>query len=157
MSPVDDDLREMLRRRAADQVPMHRDVPRRMVRRARGRIALNAVIAGVSVAAASTLVFAGVRSLRVEPVQHVVPPAASSSQTPPSASTAPPASTATTTACTGGQLRAVGSMDGAAGSRQGSIRFTNYSDKTCTLQGTPKITLLARNLHPITSGLTFTA
>src|SRR5260221_5103415 len=148
MSPVDDDLREMLRRRAADQVPMHRDVPRRMVRRARGRIALNAVIAGVSVAAASTLVFAGVRSLRVEPVQHVVPPAASSSQAPPSASTAPPASTATTTACTGGQLRAVGSMDGAAGSRPRSIPFTDYSGKTRTPARTPEIPPPRWNLYP---------
>jgi len=46
-------------------------------------------------------------------------------------------------------------MEGAAGSREGAIRFTNYSNTTCTLQGTPKITLLDGNLRPITSGVVF--
>jgi len=46
-------------------------------------------------------------------------------------------------------------MQGAAGSRGGAIGATNFSDKTCTTQGRPTITLLDRHLHPITSGVTF--
>jgi hypothetical protein len=48
-------------------------------------------------------------------------------------------------------------MEGAAGSREGGVTLTNFSDATCTLQGTPAITLLDENLVPITSGVTFSA
>ena len=142
MTPVDDDLRELLRRRA-DQVSTHRDVPRALVGRARRRIALNALGAGVAVVVLAGGAFAGVRAIQRNP------------STPGSFSSSPPAPAVVSTACTSGQLRAVGSMQGAAGSREGAIRFTNYSNKSCTLQGTPIITLLDGNLHPITSGVTF--
>src|SRR5204862_238001 len=35
------------------------------------------------------------------------------------------------------------------------ITLTNFSDKTCTLEGTPEITLLDGTLNQITSGVTF--
>jgi hypothetical protein len=142
MSPVDDDLRDLLRRRA-DQVSTHRDVPRALVGRARRRIALNALGVGVAVVVLAGGAFAGVRAIQ------------RNTNTPGSFQSSPPAPSAVTSACTAGQLRGVGSMQGAAGSREGAIRFTNYSNKTCTLQGTPTITLLDGNLHPITSGVTF--
>jgi hypothetical protein len=41
------------------------------------------------------------------------------------------------------------------GSRDGTVVVTNLSDASCTLQGTPTITLLDDNIEPITSGLTF--
>jgi hypothetical protein len=44
-------------------------------------------------------------------------------------------------------------MQGAAGSREGAISLTNLSSDTCTLEGTPAITLLDPNLNPITSGI----
>jgi Protein of unknown function (DUF4232) len=43
------------------------------------------------------------------------------------------------------------------GSREGGITVTNFSDTTCTLQGTPTVELLDQNLQPITSGVTFSA
>ncbi|MEA2460609.1 MAG: hypothetical protein QOH90_786 [Actinomycetota bacterium] len=46
-------------------------------------------------------------------------------------------------------------MEGAAGSREGSLAVSNFSDTTCTLSGTPEITLLDDNLDPITSGVVF--
>jgi hypothetical protein len=64
-------------------------------------------------------------------------------------------STSAVSSCAPAQLRAVGSMQGAAGSREGGVTLTNFSDTTCALQGTPAITLLNRNLQPITTGVTF--
>jgi hypothetical protein len=150
MSPVDDDLRELLRRRA-DQVSEHREVPRALVGRARRRIAVNALGVGVAVVVLAGGAFAGVRAIQ----RNTSTPGSFSSTPPAPGVSSPSAPSVVTSACTGGQLRAVGSMDGAAGSREGAIRFTNYSNKTCTLQGTPTITLLDGNLHPITSGVTF--
>jgi hypothetical protein len=60
-------------------------------------------------------------------------------------------------ACTSGQLRAVGTLEGAAGAREGAILVSNFSDATCTLEGTPAITLLDQNLNPITSGVAFSS
>jgi hypothetical protein len=144
MSPVEDDLRELLRHRA-DDVSTHREVPRSLLPRARRRIALNALGVSVAVVALAGGAFVGVRAIQ------------RNTNTPGPFSTSPPAPVVTTPACTSGQLRTVGSMEGAAGSREGAIRFTNYSNKTCTLQGTPTITLLDGNLRPITSGVRFSS
>jgi hypothetical protein len=99
--------------------------------------------------------FAGVRVLGGLPVHQRV-----GRQTPsPLPTTPPPTPPASTTvpACTSAQLRALGSMDGAAGSREGASSLTNLSDQACTLQGSPAITPLDQNLHPITSGVTFSS
>ncbi len=147
MSDMDDELRELLRRKA-DDVPAHREVPRSLASRARRRIALNALRVGMTVVVLAAGAFAGVRALGGPTAQRPIGvPTATSVQPPPSAST--------TLACTSSQLRAVGSMQGAAGSREGAIGLTNLSAETCTVQGTPTITLLDQNLHPITSGVTF--
>ncbi len=144
---MDDDLRKLLRRRA-DQVPPHGEVPRSLVGRAHRRIALNALGVGVSVVVLVAGAFAGLRAFGAAPTQQPAgTPTASSVQPTPSASTV--------SACTSAQLRAVGSMQGAAGSREGAISLTNLSEETCTVQGTPSITLLDQNLDPITSGVTF--
>jgi len=41
--------------------------------------------------------------------------------------------------CTIGDLRVLIDLQGAVGSRVGSIRFTNFGDQTCTLEGRPGI------------------
>jgi len=153
VSDMDDELRELFQRRA-DHVPPHREVPRSLTGRARRRIALNAVGVGMTVVVLAAGAFAGVRALggpqARQPAQGPTP---SSVQPTPSASTTASA----IPACTSGQLRAVGSMEGAAGSREGTIGLTNFSDATCTLQGTPAIDLLDQNLQPITSGVVFSS
>src|SRR6266487_675057 len=146
MSHMDEDLRDLLRRRA-DDVPPHREVPRSLAGRAHRRIALNALGAVLTVVVLAGGAVAGLRTFGAAPAPV---PAGRSTASP--AQPTPPASTA---ACTSAQLRAVGSMEGAAGSREGGISLENLSDETCTLRGTPSITLLDQNLEPITSGVTF--
>ncbi len=149
MNDIRDDLSELLRRKA-DQVPPHRDVPRSLVGRARRRIVVNVLGAGLMVAVLAGGAIAGLRALGAVPAQQ--PAGVPTTSSAPRTQTAP-----TISACTSAQLRAVGSMGGAAGSREGSIGLTNFSDATCTLQGTPSITLLNQNLTPITTGLTFSS
>jgi hypothetical protein len=149
MNDIRDDLSELLRRKA-DQVPPHREVPRSLVGRARRRIAVNVLGAGLMIVVLAGGAFAGLRALGAVPIQQPVGV--------PSTSSAPRTQTAPSiSACTSAQFRAVGSMGGAAGSREGSICLTNFSDVTCTLQGTPPITLLEQNLKPIASGVTFSS
>ncbi len=143
---MDDELRDLFQRKA-DDVPPHREAPPALARRARRRVALNGLTIGALVVVLAGGAFVGVRALggrgAAQPGGH------------PTATTQPTPSTAAAPACTSGQLRAVGSMEGAAGSREGAVALTNLSDQTCTLQGTPVITLLDDNLDPITDGVTF--
>jgi Protein of unknown function (DUF4232) len=144
MTDFDDQIRDVLRRKA-DALPPHLEVPRSLAGRARRRIALNAVAAGLAVLVATVGALAGARALSPERGPIVPGRHPSHTQTPhPAPATLP---------CTDGQLRAVGSMQGAAGSREGAISLTNLSSDTCTLEGTPAITLLDPNLNPITSGI----
>src|SRR5438132_8264378 len=147
----DDELRDFLRRRA-DQVPPHREVPRSLTGRARRRVALNALGAGLAVVVLAGGAFAGVRAFRTAP-GHQLGGNRNPTSTPSVQHTPPPS---TISACTPAQLRAVGSMQGAAGSLEGGVTVSNFSDTACTLQGTPAITLLDGNLLPSTSGLSFT-
>src|SRR2546422_8685054 len=129
MNDMRDDLRELLQRKA-DQVPPHRDVPRSLVGRARRRIVVNVLGAGLMVVVLAGGAFAGLRALGAVPVQQPVGV--------PTTSSAPRTQTAPTiAACTFAQLRAVGSMGGAAGSREGSIGLPTFSDVTRTLWGRP--------------------
>src|SRR5436309_14728337 len=74
MSDINDELRELFQRRA-DDVPPHRMVPRSLVSRARRRIALNMVGAGVVVLVLAGGAFAEVRVLGGLPArQRVVTP-----------------------------------------------------------------------------------
>ena len=150
MTDLRDDLRELLQRRA-DKVPPHRGVPRSLAGRARRRIALNALGVGLAVVVLAGGAFAGVRAIGTS----TTPSQGIAGQRTHHGRHSPPATAPS--ACTAGQLRAVGSMQGAMGSREGGITLTNFSDTTCTLQGTPTIELLDQNLQPITSGVTFSA
>jgi hypothetical protein len=168
MKDVRDDLQELLRRRA-DGVPPHREVPRSLVGRARRRVALNALGAGMVVLVLAGGAFAGLRAIGTaappQPADSGQPTAPSPGPGHPTPSPAsstgsavqPTPSAAAISACTSARLRAVATMEGAAGSREGGVVLTNLSDGTCTLQGTPTITLLDQNLQPITSGITFSS
>ena len=163
MSNMDDDLRDSLRRRADDVRP-HRDVPPGLGRKAGRRIALNSMLVGVTAAVVIVGAVVGFRAISNGGGSEIggspTPPDAQSPTVPvvqsptvaPSQTTAPsptgagttgpsPSSSAAVPACTDGQLRAVGVMDGAAGSLEGEIDLTNFSDTTCTLQGRPTIDL----------------
>lgn len=133
-------IRELLKD-LADDVPTHQTVPASMTRRVRTRVAINSVGLSVMIVALGVGVFAGVRAL------------APATKVPFSGSSSP--ATATTPPCTAGQLRAIGSLSGAAGSRVGGIQLMNYSDTPCTLTGHPLITLFDAGGKPITSGVTF--
>jgi hypothetical protein len=145
MSDMDDKLRDLFQRRA-DDLPPHLDVPPALTGRVRRRVALNAAGVGIIVVALAAGAFAGMRALGGPRTS----PPLNGSNTP---SVQP--TTSASDPCTSGKLRANGSIQGAAGSRVGAISLTNFSDKTCTLEGTPEITLLDQNLNPITSDVTF--
>jgi len=147
VNDIDDDVRDLLRQKAQD-VPPHVEVPRSLVRRVRRRIAANALAVGATAIVLTVGVFTGVRALDGMGSSEPIAPG-------PRPSVEPTPSTSTPAACTSGQLRAVGSMEGAAGSREGSTVLTNFSSTTCTLQGTPAITLLDQKLAPISAGIRF--
>jgi hypothetical protein len=140
----DKKLREMLDDLAGDVSP-HRTVPPSLERRVRARVAMNSTLIGALVLALGVGAFVTVRAVGTSKTPTIAP-ATSSTSTP---------ATTTPGPCTSGQLRAVGSMSGAAGSRVGDIELRNYSDTTCTLTGTPTIALYDTNGKRITSGITF--
>jgi len=119
VNDLDDEVRDLLWRKA-HEVPPHMDVPRSLTKRVRRRIALNALAVGTTVAVLAAGAFVGARAF--------IPSTKTAGQLPePTGSVQPPASTAS---CTSGQLRAVGALEGAAGSRIGTITVTNFSDTT---------------------------
>jgi hypothetical protein len=159
MNDVDDRLRELLERKATD-VPPHGTVPRTLRRRARRRVALNAVAA---VAVVVALGGGAVGTLSVLDRADTTEPAGTSRPTQPVSATGAPASIqptptpATSTAssvpvvpaCTAGQLRIDAQLDGAMGSLGGELLASNYSSTTCTLRGVPAIALLDDRHHPV--------
>jgi hypothetical protein len=152
MSDVDDQLRELFSRKA-DEVPPHRRVPRSLVRRARRRIARNAMGVGVAAVLIGVGGFTGVRSLIGLPAPKGVasPPPSPTGPTP----SPPHPSPSAAAACTSVEVRASGSLEGAAGSRVGDIVVSNVSERTCTLEGSTNISLIDQSLQPITTGVTF--
>jgi hypothetical protein len=142
MNDVQDDLRELLRRRAAT-VPPQLEAPRSLTGRARRRIAVNMFGVTLTVLVLAGSAVAGVRFFGAVPREDLGGSPPSSHQR-----------TSSTPACTSAALRGSGSLEGAAGSREGGISLTNFSDATCSLQGRPTITLFDQNLNPIT-GVTF--
>jgi hypothetical protein len=131
VNDVDDMVRDLLQERA-QEVPPNLDVPRSLAPRVRRRIALNALAVTITVVVVAVGAFGGLQALR--------------SKTSETAGTPP--------ACTSAHLRAMVSMEGAAGSREGTIDLTNIS-ATCTLEGSPTLRLLDQNADPIVSGITF--
>jgi Protein of unknown function (DUF4232) len=152
-------------RRKADEVNRQRAVPGELTRRVRLRVARNVSVVGIMLVVLGAGAFVGARTLNPLHSPRHVPPASRRTGHPkhhlsptPHTSTTPPATTTPTVAaaaCSAGQLRAVGTLEGAAGSRGGAITLTNFSDTTCTLQGQPTITLLNHKLKPITAGVTY--
>jgi uncharacterized protein DUF4232 len=137
-----------------------RGVPPSLLGRARLRIMRNAAIVGTTAVVLVGAAFIGVQALNSSEPTRPIPPAASHSPRPTPRRvhiTASPVQPTSIPECTSGQLRAVGTLEGAAGSREGAIAISNFSDKTCTLQGTLTITLLDQNLSPITSGVSFSS
>ncbi|MEA2477365.1 MAG: hypothetical protein QOC87_1564, partial [Actinomycetota bacterium] len=159
---MENELGGLLRNKAND-VPHHSEAPRSLTRRVRRRMAFNAAIVGTALVVIAGGAFVGVRMLNgpkpIAPAGSV--PTTSVAPTPLGSqvtSSAPPVfGHGPARSCTAGQLRAVGSLQGAAGSREGEIDLTNFSDTVCTLQGSPTLTLLDQNLKPITSGVTFSS
>jgi Protein of unknown function (DUF4232) len=154
VTDVDDRLRELFRRRAEDPAP-RTSVPPSLPRRARRRIAVNALGAAMVVAVLAAGGAVGIQAIARQsgtvPADHPSP-TTTRHRTSPAPSPSPSSGVA---ACTAGQVRATATLLGAAGSREGVIRLENLSDATCTLQGRPAVTLLDDHLRPIRSGVHF--
>jgi Protein of unknown function (DUF4232) len=131
VNDVDEQVRDLLREKA-DDIPPNLELPRSLTTRVRRRIALNAFAVTVTVVVVAAGAFGTLRAFRSQPNEPF----------------------AGTTPCTSAQLRAIASMQGAAGSREGAIELTNTAG-TCTLRGTPALTVLDQDQHPIVSGITF--
>lgn len=136
MPDIEDRVRELLERRAADVDP-HVTVPPTLARRAHRRFA---ALAGVAAIVTVVLVAGGVAALREAPGGPVDRPAGDG-QTP----------TATVAHCTANDLTATASIEGAAGSREGAITVENGATTTCTLEGTPTPVLLSADGGPVTT------
>lgn len=139
MDDMEGQVRELLRRRA-DDVPPQLTVPPALAGRGQRRFAANAFGAAIVAIVLIAGVFAGMRAIGPEPVNQ------------PATSGPPVASTPT---CSPLQIIATPALEGAMGSREGSIELKNVSVDTCTLEGTPTLTLLDGSGATIDSGVTF--
>jgi hypothetical protein len=144
MTNVDDELRELLQRKAFE-VPAHTEVPPTLRARSRMRVALSGAVALVVVlalgaGAVGTLRLVG-RAGRVQPGGSATGVATSP--------TAGPGSSLPS--CTSGQVRVDATLGGAMGSIEGAILVSNDSSTTCTLTGYPGFALLGSDLSPVTT------
>lgn len=130
--PEDLTTLEQLLAERAGEIPSQSEVPQPMLARARRRVARNAVM---SVAAAGVLVAGAAAGLTV--LRHPDPKVISQGHGP-------------VPSCTGADLRATASLQGAMGSVEGAIHLTNFSDATCTLAGRPVVTLYRTAAHQLT-------
>jgi hypothetical protein len=122
MLDVEDQVREMLRRRAAD-VPPHVHAPRGMLRRAWRRILVALTGGAVVVTLLAVGAAAGVRLLKQ--------PSGVGSQV-----RAP--------ACQAAELRGTVRLQGDQGHVVGSLEVVNAGNRTCSLQGQPSLMILDR-------------
>ena len=122
MLDVEDQVREMLRRRAAD-VPIHVEAPPGMLRRAWRRIIAALTGGAVAVAVLAVGAGAGVRLLHE-------PRGVGSGVTIP--------------ACQAAQLRGTPRLQRDQGHVNGSLEVTNASNQTCSLKGQPALSILDR-------------
>jgi uncharacterized protein DUF4232 len=129
------ELRELLHRKA-DEVQPYRDVPARMIRRARRRMARTFAAGALVVAALAGGGLAGYRMLAAGPVVHPRPASPTPSVTP---STSP--TPVGPLACTAASLQASMQMEGAAGSQFLTVTLTNAGTVPCDLQGRPSISV----------------
>jgi Domain of unknown function (DUF4232) len=135
MNDVDDRLRELLERKAAE-VPPHIDVPRALRTRSRRRIGANAVLAVVVVLGLGAGAVGALRTIEraggTTPGGSAPPPSSSQTSSP----------SAAVASCAAGGLRAQAQLEGAMGSREGAVLVSNDSGATCTLRGRPTLVLL---------------
>lgn len=139
MNDMETEVREALWRRSR-HVPPQLEVPTSLRGRVRRRIAWNALGLGGTVLVAVAVALVGLEAMgglggSKAPVGSPVPGAR--------------------VPCTAAGLDATGSVEGAAGSREGRIDLTNRSGSPCTLEGTPTIRLLGPDTEPITTGVSF--
>jgi hypothetical protein len=133
VTDVQDEIREMLRHKAGD-VPAHLDVPRSLTGRVGPRIARNALAVTAAVAVVIAVGFAGFRAFNGPPETAPLGPNSS-----PSPSAQGPLM------CASPDVVATAALEGAAGSREGSIELRNASGATCTLTGDPTVSMLHAN------------
>jgi len=122
MLDVEDQVREMLRRRAAD-VPPHIHAPRGMLRRAWRRILMAFTGGAVVVALLAAGAAAGVRLLNQ--------PSGVGAQV-------------TIQACQAVELRGTVRLQGNQGHLVGSLEVINAGSQTCSLRGQPKLVIVDR-------------
>jgi hypothetical protein len=127
MNDMQDEVRQLLRDKATE-MPPHLDVPPSLRKRVRPRIARNALLVAASAAVITVGTVAGFRSLNGPPAEQ---------------------SAAGSDACGFDQLRASTRIEGAMGSREGTIYLQNASADTCTLHGTPGVTVTDSDLQAI--------
>jgi hypothetical protein len=139
MPDLEERVRDLLERRAADVGP-RLEVPPTLVRRARLRFVAYAAIACVVIAVVAVGAGAAIRAMPSAPVEH---PGVENSSAP----YVPPGG------CSADQLAATGTVEGAAGSRDGTITVRNTSATTCVVNGWPSVVLEHANGAPITDGV----
>ncbi len=132
---MQDEVRQLLRDKATE-MPPHLDVPPSLQKRVRPRIARNAALVAATAAVVTVVGLAGFRSFNGPPDEQSV------GNGPP---TAPGSST-----CGSYQLRVtMPPLEGAMGSRDGTINLENASGGSCTLSGTPVVTFTDSDLRVI--------
>jgi hypothetical protein len=129
MNDVRDEIRELLRDKA-NEVPPHLEMPTSVTKRVGPRIVRNAAMLAVAAAVVIVVAGAGLRSVK-EPTEQSF-----------DTGTPPPA---TTTTCGTDALQATLALEGAAGSREGSIDLRNTGAARCTLEGRPKVVVFAED------------
>jgi Domain of unknown function (DUF4232) len=137
MPDLEGRVRDLLERRAADVGP-RLDVPPTLVRRARWRSLTYAVVTCAVVVAVAVGATVALRSMPEAPVDR---PGDTGANAP--------------SACAADQLTATAVVEGAAGSRDGTITLTNASGTICKLAGRPSFSLVGQDGNPITSGIRF--
>jgi uncharacterized protein DUF4232 len=138
MPDLEDRVRDLLERRAADVGP-RLEVPPTLVRRARLRFVAYAAVACVVIAVAAVGAGAAIRAMPSAPVER---PGDNSG-----APYAPPGT------CGADQLAASGTVEGAMGSRDGTITVRNASSTACVMDGKPAVVLEDQTGAPITDGV----
>jgi Domain of unknown function (DUF4232) len=132
MNDQQDEIRQLLRERAREVTP-HLEVPRTLTTRVRSRIVRNVLATAATLAVIAVLGAAGFRTVH-EPAREPRDgggPAPTGSQ-----------------ACQAETLDPTLSLEGAAGSREGSILLRNISDIACDLRGTPDVELVRTDGSP---------
>jgi len=122
MFDVEDQVREMLLRRASD-VPIHAEAPAGMLRRAWRRIIMAFTGGAIAVALVAVGAGAGVHLLRQ--------PSGAGSQV-------------TLPACQAIELRGTIHLQSDQGHVAGSLELTNASNQTCSLKGQPQLSIVDR-------------